>query len=280
MPLFVHDHYYSALPIVVGSDAGLLNKPEPLTAPYQPLRMGVAERYGIIIDFSKFPDDVEHVYLRDLGFSSNLGTGAQAIVRFDLGDRVVDDCILPKKLGKVTLRAELEKRSTQTRTFQFGRGTKWMINGKTWDSKRVDANPGQCNIETWNLVNMGGRVHPVHIHLVDFQIVSRNGMAPLPYERGWKDVILLREFERVQIVARFGPHRGKYMMHCHNIVHEDHDMMNQFEIGRDGPDPVLADPAKPLPTKPLGSIAPPQLVDTQLPANCSEALPNGCTTNQ
>ena len=46
---------------------------------------------------------------------------------------------------------------------------------------------------------------------------------------------------------RFGPQRGRYMMHCHNLVHEDHDMMTQFEVGLDGDDPRLADPCRKLP---------------------------------
>ncbi|NJP09842.1 MAG: multicopper oxidase domain-containing protein [Leptolyngbyaceae cyanobacterium RU_5_1] len=169
----------------------------------------------------------------------------------------------------------MNERHAEVRTFRFGRGQDWTINSKTWSSARVDADPGQCKIEVWNLVNAGNWVHPVHIHLIDFQILDRNGLEPPQYERGWKDVVLLKEFETVRVVARFGPHRGKYMMHCHNLVHEDHDMMNQFEVGKGGPDP-LSDRAKPLLAPPLGSTKPPILLEECLPCACFEQLPNSC----
>jgi len=58
------------------------------------------------------------------------------------------------------------------------------------------------------------------------------------------------ENEQVRLLMRFEPHRGKYMMHCHNLVHEDHDMMSQFEVvgpnGERGPDPITTAPAQPL----------------------------------
>jgi FtsP/CotA-like multicopper oxidase with cupredoxin domain len=263
--------------IVIGSDAGLLGEPVPLVAPNQPLRMGVAERYGVIIDFAKFPSNVQHVYLRDLGFPGNISSGSSSLMRFDLlDDPVTDDSYIPAKLGILTSREALESRSTQTRTFRFGRnGQRWTINNQTWSPSRVDANPKQCDTEIWNIVNTGGWTHPVHIHLIDFQIIDRNGLPPLPYERGWKDVVLLSDLESVRLVARFGPHRGKYMMHCHNLVHEDHDMMNQFEVGSGGSGP-LSDPAKRLPAPTLGSTNPPPLIEDQLPCKCLEPLPNNC----
>jgi spore coat protein A, manganese oxidase len=60
------------------------------------------------------------------------------------------------------------------------------------------------------------------------------------------DVVYVGEGEKVRLIMKFGPHRGKYMVHCHNLPHEDHDMMAQFEVGSGGPDPVTAAPAKPL----------------------------------
>jgi hypothetical protein len=45
------------------------------------------------------------------------------------------------------------------------------------------------------------------------------------------------------VIMRFENQRGRYMMQCHNLVHEDHDMMVQFEVGTGGPDPITADPA-------------------------------------
>ncbi len=52
----------------------------------------------------------------------------------------------------------------------------------------------------------------------------------MPHERGAKDVVFVGEKETVRLLIRFDSGEGKYMMHCHNLVHEDHDMMAQFEI--------------------------------------------------
>lgn len=96
------------------------------------------------------------------------------------------------------------------------------------------AKPARGAIEVWQLENnSGGWSHPVHIHLVDFQIISRTGgkRSVLPYEKeALKDVVLLGENEKVQVIARYAPWDGIYMFHCHNLIHEDHDMMAAFNI--------------------------------------------------
>ena len=87
-------------------------------------------------------------------------------------------------------------------------------------------------------------------YLIDCQILDRNGNKPFPYERGWKDVFYVGENESVRVIGKFGPHTGLFMSHCHNAVHEDYDMMNQFQVGQGGSDPMSA-PAQPLPAPPL-----------------------------
>ena len=70
----------------------------------------------------------------------------------------------------------------------------------------------------------------------------------MPHELGPKDVVSVGENETVRVLARFEG-VGKYMIHCHNLVHEDHDMMSQFEVldaTTPGDDP-LSDPCKQLP---------------------------------
>ena len=111
--------------------------------------------------------------------------------------------------------------------------------------------PQLDEVEIWELRNKsGGWFHPVHIHLIDFKILDRNGKPPLP--RAGPEGRRLRRRERDRARAmRFGPHTGRYMMHCHNLVHEDHDMMVQFNVVGDielaGDDPRLEDTARPLP---------------------------------
>ena len=71
----------------------------------------------------------------------------------------------------------------------------------------------------------------------------------MAHERGAKDVVYVGENETVKVLIKFDGGRGRYMIHCHNLTHEDHDMMGQFEIRDDviaAHDP-MADPARPLP---------------------------------
>ena len=104
-------------------------------------------------------------------------------------------------------------------------------------------------MEQWTIVNeSGGWFHPVHIHLIDGKIIGRNtnGGKPFAWENGPKDVFYAGENESVTVLMQFdtGKHEGgRYMIHCHNLVHEDHDMMVQFSIGdlRNN-DPITTDP--------------------------------------
>jgi FtsP/CotA-like multicopper oxidase with cupredoxin domain len=85
------------------------------------------------------------------------------------------------------------------------------------------------------------------MHLVHAQILDRNGKPPLEYEKGWKDVFHVGSEEIVRVIVEFPKDKqGKYMMHCHDLQHEDNGMMGQFELGKAGLDPVTTAPAKPL----------------------------------
>jgi FtsP/CotA-like multicopper oxidase with cupredoxin domain len=174
---------------------------------------------------------------------------------FDKRDRTWDR--IPDRLADspvMSLRPSMPKR---TRHMRFERqGGSWTINGITWNDV-IDSNfsllfaaPELNDIEIWEIENRsGGWFHPVHIHLIDFKILERNGRPPFAYERGPKDVVYTRENETARVIMQFGPHRGRYMVHCHNLVHEDHDMMTQFAVGwepgqPDPNDPILAAPAQ------------------------------------
>jgi spore coat protein A, manganese oxidase len=88
------------------------------------------------------------------------------------------------------------------------------------------AHPGFNDVEIWELKNdSGGWFHPVHIHLIDFKILDRNGRPPFDYEKAPKDTVYVGEDETVRAIMRFEKQVGRYMFHCHNLVHEDHDMV-------------------------------------------------------
>jgi bilirubin oxidase len=119
------------------------------------------------------------------------------------------------------------KKDGVDRSFTFERsGGKWAINGITWKDvdKRVLAKPQRGAIEVWQLENKsGGWSHPIHIHLIDFQVTSRIGgrNKVMPYEAvALKDVVWLGPNEKVTVLARYAPWDGVYMFHCHNLIHE------------------------------------------------------------
>ncbi|MGI2902432.1 multicopper oxidase family protein [Tolypothrix sp. VBCCA 56010] len=232
--------------IAIGTDAGL--KPAPVNT--KEMRIGMAERYDLIIDFSKYPIGTQ-VVLQNLGLPNNDNTGdTNKIMRFDVVREESDNSFIPSTLRNIEFFPESS--AVRSRDFTFEQSNRlWVINGNVWDINRVDANPQLEQIEIWTLHNNSGLwFHPVHLHLIDAQILDRNGQPPFAYERGMKDVFYVGENETVRIIGKFRPNIGKYMYHCHNMVHEDHDMMSQFEVAQNGIDPLSA-PAKPLPAPAL-----------------------------
>jgi spore coat protein A, manganese oxidase len=239
---------------VIGSEGGLYPEPQSVTS----FRHGMAERYEVVIDFADY-DIGQRVVMRNLGLPSNVDFDTtDVIMAFDVVSGASDTTnnSIPAQLSPDNPVMKLQPSEAKAvRQLDFVRKSgHWTVNGLTWDDvvnsgfKDVVANPGVDDVEIWELRNKsGGWFHPIHIHLVDFKILDRDGQAPHPYERGPKDTIYLGESETVRVIARFGPHAGRYMIHCHNLVHEDHDMMVQFEVGTGGPDPITADAAGPSP---------------------------------
>jgi FtsP/CotA-like multicopper oxidase with cupredoxin domain len=110
------------------------------------------------------------------------------------------------------------------------------INGLMFDMERIDERVGRGDLELWTFENISFLHHPMHLHGAQFQVISRNGgknpLAPRDY--GWKDTIYVRPFESVQVAVRFASWLGKFLVHCHNLEHEDHGMMLNFEVGLEG----------------------------------------------
>jgi FtsP/CotA-like multicopper oxidase with cupredoxin domain len=243
---------------VIGTDGGLMAKPFATKS----LRHGMAERYEVIIDFARCKLG-ERVVLRNKSPKNNIDfDNTNVVMAFDVVSESTDpdDNEIPEVINPGNEVMALQpSASVKTRRMDFERKNgHWTINGETWAEvinsgyEHVIANPGLGDTEIWELRNRsGGWFHPVHIHLIDFKVLDRNGRAPFGYENGPKDVVYVGENETVRVLMKFGPHRGKYMIHCHNLVHEDHDMMAQFSVGLSGGDdpndPIKADGARPMP---------------------------------
>jgi spore coat protein A len=244
---------------VIATDGGLMPQAQVVTH----IRHGMAERYEIVIDFSKYKPGQRVVLRNNNSLPNNINyDNTDKIMAFDIVGPPTSTAYngTPTILNADCAVMKLTDRdAVKTRQFVFERkNSSWTINGTTWDDvvnsdyRRTLADPKLGTTEIWELRNKsGGWFHPVHIHLIDFKVLDRNGKPPHPWEMGPKDVVYVGENETVRVAMTFGPHTGRYMMHCHNLVHEDHDMMGQFNVVGDiehgGHDPRLEDAARPLP---------------------------------
>jgi hypothetical protein len=85
----------------------------------------------------------------------------------------------------------------------------------------------------WEITNNGIVAHPFHIHDVSFKILSRSDGPVAEYEKGWKDVLLVRQGTTVRFIAKFSDYADSshpYMFHCHMTFHEDEGLMGQFVV--------------------------------------------------
>jgi spore coat protein A, manganese oxidase len=243
---------------VVATDGGLM----PRARQVGEWRHGTAERYEVLIDFRKYRPG-QRIVLENRGNPNNVTFDhTDKVMAFEVTDAPFsrrDDTWnrMPDTLVNSHVMRLRESDATRVRHFRLQRTDgMWTINGQTWDDvlnsnfQHLLANPRLGATEIWEIENRGGGwFHPLHIHLVDFKVLSRNGRPPFDFERGPKDVVYTGENETVRLIMTFGPHRGRYMVHCHNLPHEDHDMMGQFAVGwrpgrPDPNDPVLAAPAR------------------------------------
>src|SRR3954468_23758905 len=244
--------------IVIGTDGGLMPHPQPCGH----VKVGMAERCEIVIDFSKYKPG-QKVVLKNASPKNNIDYDTTGVVMaFEVGAVVHDprnnevpSDLNPNMNVMGLTEADVSKDdggNPIVRNIRFERKNgHWTVNGQTWedvvnsDYELTIAKPKKDSVEIWELENPGGGwFHPVHIHLVDFKVLDRNGRPPEPYELGPKDVVYVGEAEKGRVIMRFEHQVGKYMMHCHNLVHEDHDMMVQFHVGDGGDDPIHADPCK------------------------------------
>src|SRR5690242_2944618 len=271
--------------IQIANDGNLFPHPVPLTELDE---QGIAERYDIVIDFSRYGigDKVWMVNLcehqdgkkpaQDLTLAQALsGTSPDPCVGKFLEFRIARD---PPRPDVSQVPATMIPNPdisgipvSRERVFEFGAGAgqntndpvstffgPWGVetNGNTMlaaDFGRISAAPKFGTREVWTLRNGGGGWdHPIHIHFEEGQILARNGSAAnVPaWEKGRKDVYRLRPGGRVTITMQFRDSGGMFMEHCHNTVHGDNAMLVRWEIVNGGT-PFLQPLPTPIP-KPQG----------------------------
>ena len=211
---------------LIGADQGLL----PAPIPVRDCHIAVAERWEIVVDFSPYPIGTRLVLVNKLVDPDK--RELFQIMAFDVTRSEPDTSRIPPVLRPPEHPADTAPAARQ-RFFLFDRqGGYWSINGRQWDANRVDARPVLNTNEDWILqVDSGGWGHPVHLHLGRFRTLKVEGRPPRPGElEGFKDTMWVGPNQRITVRHQFWNFNGRFVFHCHNSSHEDHDMMSQWEV--------------------------------------------------
>ncbi|MBO0995594.1 multicopper oxidase family protein [Bacillus sp. SD088] len=243
--------------IQIGTDGGLLESPIEVNT----ILLSPAERVDIIIDFSKNKGD--HIILTNSANAPFPGGSGDApiadtsqIIEFRVREnqKIDDSSIIPSKLSCMEILNPIESSYTRVNTLdedtdEYGRPIQ-LLNKMMWGEQPITETPSNGKIEIWEFYNTTNDSHPIHLHLIHFQILDQatfsgnplhpenpkeplvigKRIPPLPNERGWKDTVRVDPGMVTRIIARFGPYTGIYPWHCHMLEHEDHDMMRPYEV--------------------------------------------------
>jgi len=223
---------------LIVTDQGLL--PAPVEIPNFVFAPG--ERVDLVVDF------------RDrAGETIVLRSGAFELMQFRVGrGRVEDNSSLPRILRTVEKIPESSAVKTRTMVIREemnrgGESMRMLLNGAHW-SMPVTEDPVLDSTEIWTIVNPTDDSHPIHLHLVRFQLLDRQRFdgeffnmtgqirfggpfePPEPSESGWKDTIRAHANMVTRFIAKFEGFPGRYVWHCHVLEHEDNEMMRPFTV--------------------------------------------------
>jgi spore coat protein A len=222
----------------IGSDQGLLSAPIPSRL----LSVAPGERGDLIFDFSAAA-----------GANMILKNDNLNVMQFRVAQRgAPDESALPQTLRPVPMIPESSAVKTRMLTLVevddlVQRPVTMLLNNAHWDMP-VTENPVLDTVEIWNLINLTDDAHPIHLHLVRFQILDRRSfnvgtywvhnevkytgeaVLPQPGESGWKDTVRADPGMVTRIIVKFEGFPGRYVWHCHILEHEDNEMMRPFDV--------------------------------------------------
>lgn len=209
------------------------------------IEISPAERADVVMDFSMYPIGTE-LFLVDRqiqddtrGPKKDLGPNRRILkIIVDREPPAEDVSRVPIQLRALPPITAKELASAPVRRFAFDRTNgQWAINNELFNVNTPRAVVNKGGYEIWELVNpSGGWHHPIHMHFEEGRILSMRDLEdavdiPIPaWAKGRRDVYVLPPNSSMRIFVRFRDFDGKYVMHCHNLVHEDHAMMLRFDI--------------------------------------------------
>jgi spore coat protein A len=222
----------------IGTDQGLLAAPVPLTS----LEIAPGERVDLVIDFK------EH-----RGAQLILKNDAFMVMQFRVSPtKVTDSSSLPASLRPVPKIPESQAVQTRLLTLneyvtRAGNSAMMLLNASHW-TMPITERPVLGSTEIWTLINPTNDSHPIHLHLVRFQILDRQPYEPWLFqtrrelhflgppelppanEAGWKDTVRADSRMVTRIIVPFEGFTGRYVWHCHILEHEDNEMMRPYEV--------------------------------------------------
>jgi spore coat protein A len=238
--------------ILVGTDLGLISAPLDLGNDIG--TQGPAERLDVVIDFEGYPVGTEIILRNDDPTLPLLPSIMKFIVTGNQGYTGGVSATLrpvtpmPESSADVTRYFRLAKHTVPCSNDPGRLVNEWLIEsldgpngnvtGEHWDD--VTEFPILGNREVWEFENPTNSYHPMHVHLVRFQIVSKTDLntgQPIPLqpweENTWKDIVHIPANTKARIIMDFEDYPGRFPNHCHLLDHEDHEMMRQFQASYD-----------------------------------------------
>jgi bilirubin oxidase len=257
-------HRGRSLPFrLIGTDGGLLDRAWPV----EDVFLAPAQRIDVLVDFSGVPVG-ERVLLTSLDYVAmeNEDEGG-AFMRDPMGDHpgatpmgapldvmefrvtgAAASTAVPVRLSSLAPPPDTKDWPVRALHLRMDGDGTWFIND--WNFLRDGHAPAfsvrRGSREVWEIRNaMTSMPHPIHLHGFQFRVVSRT-ISPMdvraravapgglnPQDLGWTDTVVVWPGEIVRIALDFAqPYRGtqRYMIHCHNLEHEDMGMMATFAV--------------------------------------------------
>jgi spore coat protein A, manganese oxidase len=246
----------------IGADQGLL--PAPLERHF--LLAAPGERFDFVLDFTGMKG-AHFVMTNDAPAPYTKGgqVAAEEVMLFKVTGALAgqDTSVVPATLGPFdSLDPSLAMRERILSINEMDRPTDGytmmgMLDGKHWNDP-VTEDPKAGSMEIWSMANTTGDVHPMHLHLVRFQVLDRRPFdvktfvatgtlrytgRPLPPEANerpaWKDTVKAYPGYVTRVIQRFDlppgtpvapGQRFRYVWHCHILEHEDNEMMRPYDV--------------------------------------------------
>lgn len=230
---------------VIGDEGGLLEAPAHGVGQ---LTIGPGERYDVVVDFAGYSAGQEILLRNSAGAPFPNGpVDVPDVMKFRVTSPPGDTDPVPGTLRAISRLdpddAVVIRDLRLKRSGDDGCGRQnWLINDLGWED--ITEYPELGTVEVWRFINDSGVSHPMHMHLVMFQILDRDGFtsgpngeiipdgnpqAPPAEESGWKDTAMVAPNQILRVIARFEDYKGRYAYHCHILEHEEHEMMRQFQ---------------------------------------------------